>query len=139
MTASELMSRSVAAIHENQPVMEAARKLAALDVGALPIVDDDEHVQGVITDRDIVVKVLAAGRDPESTRVGELADGAVTVEADADVDQVVDVMKQHAVRRLPVVKEGRLVGVISQADVARHLGAKDTGRLVEVISATPPN
>ncbi|WP_368497131.1 CBS domain-containing protein [Herbiconiux sp. A18JL235] len=118
-----------------QTIGEAATLMRDLDVGALPICGDDGKLAGMITDRDIVVKVVAVGRDPGSVKVSELADGEpVTVGADDDVREALRVMQEYQVRRLPVIDGHELVGIISQADVALSLSAAETGETVEEIS-----
>jgi CBS domain-containing protein len=109
--------------------------------GALPICDGEGTLQGVVTDRDIVVKVIAAGRDPETTTVGELADQpeVVTIGADDPIDEAIRTMKDHAVRRLPVIDGTKLVGMVSQADIARAMPDAKVGDLVGDISEAPAN
>lgn len=94
----------------------------------------------MLTDRDIIVKVLAHERDPMTTTVGELAQGKpVTVLADASIDQALDLMREHAVKRLPVLDENkRLCGMITEADIAMRVSAKKTGELVGAIAAEQP-
>jgi CBS domain-containing protein len=107
-----------------------------LDVGALPICGDDDRLHGIITDRDIVLKCVAAGGDPQTMTAGELAQGTpITIEADADVQQVLHAMEEHRIRRLPVIDKHRLVGLISEADLARHLPEEQVGHFVEMICA----
>jgi CBS domain-containing protein len=118
-TAREIMSGGVDCIGENETVAEAARKMAQLGVGALPICGEDDRLKGMITDRDIVVKVVAEGKDPNSCRAGELAQGKpVTIGADDSLEELVRTMGQHQVKRLPVIDGHRLVGVVSESDVA---------------------
>ena len=118
-TAREIMSGGVDCIGENETVAEAARKMAQLGVGALPICGEDDRLKGMITDRDIVVKVIAEGKDPNSCKAGELGQGKpVTVGADDSVEELVRTMAQHQVKRLPVIDGHRLVGVVSESDVA---------------------
>jgi CBS domain-containing protein len=137
-TARDVMTQDPQCVGENETVLDAARKLADLDVGAMPICGEDDRLKGMLTDRDIVVKVLAPGRDPASTRAGELGEGKpVTIGADDSVDEALRTMTQHHVRRLPVIDGHRLVGIISQADIARNLDEEKTGELVEAISAAP--
>ena len=136
-TAREIMSDDCTCVGENDSVLDAARRLAELDVGALPICGEDDRLKGMLTDRDIVVKVLAAGRDPSSTRAGELGqqDGeVVTIGADDPVEEVLHTMAQHQVRRLPVIDGHRLVGIVAQADVARNIEEAQVGELLEAIS-----
>ena len=118
-TAREIMSGGVDCIGENETVAEAARKMAQLGVGALPICGEDDRLKGMLTDRDIVVKVIAAGKDPNSCKAGELAEGKpVTIGADDSLDELVRTMAQHEVKRVPVIDGHRLVGVVSESDVA---------------------
>jgi CBS domain-containing protein len=116
-------------------VTEAAAIMRTEDVGSLPVVENDRLV-GVLTDRDIVVRVVAEGRDACATSVGEiLSNDLVTVTPEQSLDEALALMARHQVRRLPVVEEdGRLVGVVAQADVAREAGGEETGGLVEEIS-----
>ena len=118
-TAREIMSGGVDCIGENETVAEAARKMAQLGVGAMPICGEDDRLKGMLTDRDIVVKVIAEGKDPNSCRAGELAQGKpVTIGADDSLEELVRTMAQHEVKRVPVIDGHRLVGVVSESDVA---------------------
>ena len=135
--ARDIMSTDVASVGEDTPVLEAAKKMRDLDVGALPICGADNRLKGIITDRDIVVGVLAEGKDPSTTKaidVGEGDSNTVTIGADDSVDDALETMKRHQVRRLPVIDGEEMVGIIAQADIATHLKAKDTGETVEAIS-----
>ena len=131
----EVMTSDPCAIDAEQPVAYAAKMMKDEDVGLAPIVQGDRLV-GTVTDRDIVTRVVAAGRDPESTSVREIAStDLVTVDPQQNLDEALSLMAKHQVRRLPVVEEdGRLVGVVAQADVAEHAPSSATGRLVEEIS-----
>lgn len=134
-TAREIMTPGAECIGENQSLEEAARKMRDLDVGALPICGENNRLQGVLTDRDIVVRCLAVGTDPRAVKAGQLAQGKpVTIGADDSVEAAVDTMQAHQVRRLPVIDGHDLVGMISQADIARHLPEDRVGELVELIS-----
>jgi len=133
--ARDIMTPSPQCVGENQTLAEAARLLASLDVGVLPICGADQKLVGMLTDRDIVVKAIAEGLDPTTTTAGSLAEGKpVYVMADDDVQDAMDLMKQHQVRRVPVIEDHRLVGIISQADIALTAPSKQTGRIVEQIS-----
>jgi CBS domain-containing protein len=135
--ARDVMSGGVECAGENDTVSDAAKKLAQLDVGSMPICGEDDRLKGMITDRDIVVGVLAEGKDPDSTKVSELANGKpVTIGADDSVGEALRTMKDHQVRRLPVIDGHDLVGVVSVADLARNIEDEETGDLVEAISAT---
>ena len=131
----EVMTPDAQCIGENDALSIAAERMNELDVGALPICGEDGRLKGMLTDRDIVVKAVAEGLDPETTNAGRLAGGTpITVDADTDVARVLALMKEHQIRRVPVIEQHRLVGIISQADIARHLEAATTGRTVEEIS-----
>ena len=138
-TVSEVMSRDCECIGENETLLDAAKRLAELDVGALPICGEDDRLHGMLTDRDIVVKALAQGKDPGSTKAGELGEGKpIVVGADAPARDALSKMKEHKVRRLPVVDENkRLVGIVSQGDLATNIEEEEVGELVEAISAAP--
>ena len=132
--ARDIMTSGVDVIDAQSSVLEAAKKLASADVGALPICDDGKLL-GMITDRDIVVKVLAQDRDAAGTTVKELIQGeVVTIGADDSVEEALRTMSKHQVRRLPVIDGTELIGIVSQADVARNLDEQKTGELVEAIS-----
>jgi CBS domain-containing protein len=136
--ARDVMSGGAECIGENDSVLDAAKRLKELDVGAMPICGEDNRLKGMLTDRDIVVKVLAEGKDPSSTKAGELGEGKpVTIGADDSVDEALRTMVEHKVRRLPVIDGHDLVGVVSQADIATNLDEEATGELVEAISAAP--
>ena len=120
-TVREIMTGGVECVKEDETVLDAAKKMDQLGVGALPICGNDDRLKGMLTDRDIVVKVLAQGKDPASTTAGELGQGKpVTIGADDDLQEAVRTMAQHEVKRLPVIDGHRLVGVISEADIAGH-------------------
>ena len=138
--ARDIMTPDCTCIGENDTLLDAARRLAELDVGALPICGEDNRLKGMLTDRDIVVKALAQGKDPASTRAGELGQGdsqTVTIGADDSVDEALRTMIDYKVRRLPVIDGRELVGIVSQADVATNLDEERVGDLVEAISAAP--
>jgi CBS domain-containing protein len=137
-TAREVMSGGAECVGENDTVLDAAKRLAELDVGSMPICGEDNRLKGMLTDRDIVVKVLAQGKDPGSTRAGELGEGKpVTIGADDSVDEALRTMKDHKVRRLPVIDGHDLVGIVSQADLATNIDEGKVGDLVEAVSAAP--
>ncbi|MDK0523898.1 CBS domain-containing protein [Streptomyces sp. ML-6] len=134
-TAREIMTEGAECIGADEPVLLAARKMTEMGVGALPICGTDDRLKGVLTDRDIVIKVLGAGKDPASTTAGELAQGeAVTIGADDDAGEIMRTMSTHKVRRLPVIDGHRLVGMVAQADVARALPDPQVGDLLEALS-----
>ena len=132
----DAMTQGVKAVPPSAPLTDAARLMKQEDVGSLPVVDGDRLV-GVLTDRDIVVRGIADGGDPHAIKAGDIASrDVVTVRADDDLDDALRLMAQHQVRRLPVVEDGHLVGVVAQADVAQEAKEKDVGHLVEEISRT---
>jgi CBS domain-containing protein len=139
-TARDIMTPDCQCIGENETAFDAAKKLAELNIGSMPICGEDDRLKGMLTDRDIVVKVIAQGKDPASVRAGELGVGdgkTVTIGADDSIEEALRTMTEHKVRRLPVIDGKRLVGIISQADVATNLDEHQTGDLVEAISAAP--
>ena len=121
-------------ITPNDQIVEAARLMRDENVGSLPVSDDGRLV-GMLTDRDIAVRVVAEGKSLESTTVGEVfSRNPVAARPDQDLDEALQLMAQHQVRRLPVVEDDRLVGILAQADVALEEKEKKTGELVESIS-----
>ena len=131
----DAMTSNPMTIEPGRPVADAARIMKDADTGIVPVVDGDRLV-GTITDRDIAIRVVAEGKDPQATKVDEVASREiVTVDPEQDLDEALRLMAQHQVRRLPVVEEdGRPVGILSQADVARAGDDAETGRVVQEIS-----
>jgi CBS domain-containing protein len=124
-------------IGESQTLQHAARQMRDLDVGALPVCGDEGRLLGIVTDRDIVVKCVASGVDPGTVTAGQLDKAEpVSIDPAADVDQVLHVMAENRIRRLPVVDNQRVVGMISEADLARNLPEQAVGQLVEAICAS---
>jgi CBS domain-containing protein len=134
-TAREIMTPDPECIRSSEPVREAASRMAELNVGALPICGEDNRLKGMLTDRDIVVKVLAEGKDPQAVHAGELMQGeAVTIGADDGADEILRTMGRYKVRRLPVIDGHDLVGIVALADVARALPDAKVGDLLEAMS-----
>ncbi|BCW35053.1 hypoxic response protein 1 [Arthrobacter sp. StoSoilA2] len=133
----EFMTTNAQCIPEDQTLQDAARMMRDLDCGSLPICGNDGKLTGFITDRDIVVKCLAEGKDAREVRARDLATGKpYWIDADANVDEAIAMMEEHQVRRLPVIKDHQLVGIISQGDIARnHYAEQRVGEMVEHISA----
>jgi CBS domain-containing protein len=130
----KVMSADVTSVAPSTPVVEAARLLAERDVGSLPIVEG-ERLVGIVTDRDIALRVVGEGRDVTGMTVDEIASrDLVTVEADDRLDTALHRMARHQVRRLPVVEDGRLVGMLAQRDVALTEEDERTGAVLEEIS-----
>ena len=135
-TARDIMHAGATCIGEHETLTAAAQQMRDLGVGALPICGEDDRLHGMLTDRDVVTKGLAAGLDPATTTVGQLAQGnAYFVAADADIQEMLNVMEEHQVRRLPVIDEHRLVGIVSEADIARHLPEHAIVQFVKAICA----
>jgi len=132
---NEVMTRNPRSVRSGDSVVDAARLMREEDAGIVPITDGDRLV-GVVTDRDIALRVVAEQKDAKATKVGEVASqNVVTIDPQQDLDEALRLMAQHQVRRLPVVEEdGRLVGILAQADVARHADVSRTGEVVEKIS-----
>lgn len=129
------MSRGVVVIREDETMREAAERLASDDIGVLPICDSNKQIKGVLTDRDIVVHVIARGKDPDGTRARDLEQGEIiTIRPDDSIEHACDLMAQYRVRRLPVVENGRVVGMVSQADVAKNVSPEQAGRMLTQIS-----
>ena len=136
--AKDVMTPDAKCVGENDTVAEAATQLADLGVGSMPICGEDDRLKGMITDRDIVIDVVAKGKSPDSVKAGELGDGKpVTIGADDTVKEALQTMKEHKIRRLPVIDGHDLVGIVSIADLARNIEDEETGDLVEAISAAP--
>jgi CBS domain-containing protein len=136
-TARDIMHLGAECINEDQTLQEAARMMRDLGVGSLPICGNDNRLHGMITDRDIVIKCLAEGRDPADMTAGDLAQGAPRcVTADADVDHVLRTMSNHQIRRVPVLENHQMVGMISEADLARHLSDEQIAHFVTSVYAT---
>jgi CBS domain-containing protein len=137
--AREIMTPGVEYVDVDDTMVDAAAKMAKHDIGALPVRDFEGRLLGMLTDRDIVVNVVAAGKDPATTRVGAIVDDTdvVTIGADDSVEEALQTMKEHKVRRLPVVDGHEVVGMVSQGDIATNLPEEKVGDLVEAISAAP--
>jgi CBS domain-containing protein len=132
---SDVMTSNPKTVDASSSVVEAAKLMRDEDTGVIPIVDGDRLV-GTITDRDLAIRVVAEDKDPQATSVADVASrDIVTVDPQQDLDEALRLMARHQVRRLPVVEEdGKLVGILSQADVAREATPEETGRVVEEIS-----
>jgi CBS domain-containing protein len=131
----DLMTENPCSIDADKSVAYAAKMMRDEDVGLAPIVEGDKLI-GTVTDRDIAIRVVAEGKDPNQTTVREVAStNLVTIDPQQDLDEALRLMAKHQVRRLPVVEEdGRLVGVVAQADVAREGDDTRTGQVVQEIS-----
>jgi CBS domain-containing protein len=136
--ARDVMTQGVECADANETVADAARKLADLDIGAMPICGEDNRLKGMLTDRDIVIEVIAKGKDPSTVKAIELGgEEVVTIGADDSVDEALSTMKEHKIRRLPVIDGHDLVGVVSLADLAKNIDEDKLGDVVEAISVAP--
>jgi CBS domain-containing protein len=132
----DAMTQSPSTISTDATVVEAARTMTSENVGSLPVVDGDELV-GIVTDRDLVTNVVAKDLDPNKVSVADVCSGTpVVASPDEPLDTALQRMAAEQVRRLPVVENGRLVGILAQADVAKTARPEDTGQMVEEISST---
>ena len=133
---SDVMTDSVETVEPSDSAQDAAKKMASADVGAILVVDGDE-LKGIVTDRDVVVKAVAEGKDPSDVKVEEICSSdTTTIEPDADIDQAIELMRDNKVRRLPVVDDGEPKGIVSIGDLAE---ARDEGSALGEISAASPN
>ena len=136
-TVSEVMTANPRTIDPDDYVVEAARAMRDTDAGDVLVVDDDGHLTGIVTDRDVVVRALADGRDPNETRVSDVCTTDVrTVTPDQGVDDAIHLMREHDIRRIPVVEDGRPVGIVSLGDLAV---ARDERSVLADISSAPPD
>ena len=137
-TARDIMHAGAECVGEHESLQRAAQLMRDLDVGALPICGDDNRLKGIITDRDIVTRCVAEGFDPADTTASVLAQGEpVIVISDADVSEVLRTMESNQIRRLPVIENKELVGIITEADLARHLPGQQVAEFVGAVSSAP--
>jgi CBS domain-containing protein len=136
---AEVMSDRPRAVTEETSVREAVRLMEEEDVGSLPVVREGARLVGIVTDRDVALRVVGHGLDPETTHVGEIAStDLIAVTPEHDLDKALELMAREQVRRLPVIAgENQLVGMFAQADLARLGKDKDAGQVVEAISRPP--
>jgi CBS domain-containing protein len=138
--ARDVMHIGADCIGENGTLSRAAEMMRDLHVGALPICGEDGRLHGIITDRDIVVRAIAEGFDPDIATAGDLARGTpIWVDADADTAEVLDLMIESRIRRIPVIEDHRLIGIISEADLAQHLPDSQLKRFTEAVYSAPPS
>lgn len=131
-TARDIMHMGAECVGEDDTLLMAAQKMRDMDVGALPICGKDNKLHGIVTDRDIVVRCCADGRNPADVRAKEFAQGSVHwVEANTDIEDVLSTMQQHQIKRMPVIEDHRLVGMISEADLGRQLTESQVAHFVE--------
>jgi CBS domain-containing protein len=133
-----MMHAGVECVPEHETLDRAAQLMREHNVGSLPICGDDDRLKGIITDRDIVVKCIAAGHDPARMTAADLAQGTpVWASADATDDQVVQTMEDNLIRRLPIIENSKLVGMISEADLATHLSADKLASYCNTVYSAP--
>lgn len=140
VSAREIMNTDVHVVGPDETLIAAAERMRDLHVGALPVLDDNDELLGIITDRDIVVRCVANGLEPRATTAQELVHtDPVWVYADSDVTAVLETMEQNSIRRAPVVENDRLVGIISEADIATNLGSGQVDAFAAAVYSAPPN
>jgi CBS domain-containing protein len=133
----DVMTTNPQTLPESTNVREAAETMRANDIGDVVVVDDNGELSGILTDRDIVVRVVAEGRDPRATRIGDIASRELTaVSPDDPIDRAVQLMRERAIRRLPAVEKNKVVGIVSIGDLALD---RDPDSALADISAAPPN
>ncbi|MFD7068704.1 CBS domain-containing protein [Streptomyces sp. NPDC059913] len=138
-TAKDIMHEGAQWIPETETLLHAAQRMRQLHVGALPVSDEDERLCGIITDRDIVVKCVAEGHDPSQCTAADLVEGTPRwIDGNASVEDVITEMGTHHIRRLPVIEDKKLVGMISEADVARSLPEDQVHAFAAQVYAAPP-
>ncbi|HEY7224802.1 MAG TPA: CBS domain-containing protein [Micromonosporaceae bacterium] len=138
--ARDVMHIGAKCIGENGTLSRAAEMMRDLHVGALPVCGEDGRLHGIITDRDIVVRAIAEGYDPDTATAGDLAEGTpIWVDADAATDEVLDLMIESGIRRIPVIEDHQLIGMISEADLAQHLPVGELKRFTDAVYSAPPN
>jgi CBS domain-containing protein len=137
--AREIMHAGVECAKDSETLAAVARRMRDEHIGVLPVCGADDRLRGMVTDRDIVVRALATGLNPTKVTAGDLAQGKpVYVKADADVAEVLRLMGDNKIRRLPVVEGHRLVGIISEADLATHLGGGQVAEFAGAVYGAPP-
>jgi CBS domain-containing protein len=134
----DAMTTNPRTVQRDASVTQAAKIMDQADIGSVPVVDQDEILLGMVTDRDIAIRVVAAGLDPRTTRVAEIATNNVSpAYPDEPLDEALEQMAYRQVRRLPVIDNDRVIGILAQADMVHELKAKEAGRLVDQISSEP--
>ena len=138
-TAKDIMHLGAECVPATETLDRAAQMMRDKQVGSLPICGPDNKLKGILTDRDIVVKCIAAGKDPSKMTAGDLAQGkALYVDANASEEEVLEVMESNKIRRVPVIENKKIVGMISEADIAQHLSESQLAHFVTTITQAPP-
>lgn len=140
-TARDVMTRNAKFCPSDATAASAARMMAEENIGSIPVCSPDGGLIGMITDRDLTLRVVAKNRKPDEVLLLELVSGeqVFTIGVDDSVDDALKIMKDHAIRRLPVIDGMKLVGMVSQADIAEELSAEVTGDVVAAISEAASN
>ena len=139
-SAREIMHVDVQAIQADDTLATAAVMMRDLHIGSLAVLGADGELRGIITDRDIVVQCIAEGNDPETmTAQGVVRTAPIWVDADSDVSEVLWTMEENKIRRVPVVEDNQLVGIISEANIATNLGPHEVGDFANAVYSAPPN
>lgn len=135
-TAREIMTPTPQCCSRETPVNDVANLMVEADCGEIPVVDADNRLIGVVTDRDIVCRAVAKGKNPSAMTAGDImTEPVVCVTKDTQLPEIVAVMEEHQIRRVPVVDdEGRVIGIIAQADVAMSAREREVGELVREVS-----
>ncbi|MEV4103693.1 CBS domain-containing protein [Nonomuraea sp. NPDC049649] len=134
-TVQDVMHQGAECVGENDSLRKASQMMRDLSVGALPICGEDDRLKGIITDRDIVIKCCAEGKDLDNTTAGQLAQGLVWVDATSSVEDALEKMEQHQIKRLPVIDNKRIVGMVTEADLAKELPDNKLAEFVHRIYA----
>jgi CBS domain-containing protein len=133
----DVMTRNPKVLRASSSIMDAARAMRDFKIGNIIVVDDANKVRGIVTDRDLVVKGVAAGSDPSKTTLESVCTKDVTaLKPTQTTDDAVKIMREKAIRRLPVVEGEKLVGILSLGDLAKRI---DSESCLGQISAAPPN
>ncbi|MGH2543677.1 MAG: CBS domain-containing protein [Ardenticatenaceae bacterium] len=134
-TLSEIMTSEVVYLLPDESVTKAAREMKQLNVGVIPVCDQEQRVLGVVTDRDIVLRVVAEGRNPDETRIRDIATmDPIAGQPSWDVAEAIDLMSRNQIRRLPIVEDGKLIGIVSLGDISVRANQMGAGTALEQIS-----
>ncbi|WP_344101401.1 CBS domain-containing protein [Nocardiopsis rhodophaea] len=137
-TAADIMHQNAQCIDEGETLDVAARMMRDMGVGALPICGSDKRLKGIITDRDIVLRCVAEGRDCRTTTAADLAQGTpFWVDEEAEISEVLQGMIEHRIKRVPVIRDHQLTGIISESDLARALPEQQLAQFVEAMKSGP--
>jgi CBS domain-containing protein len=134
----DIMTKEVERVHEDATVADVARLMRERDIGDVLVIDDDDELCGIVTDRDIVLRVVSAGHDPDETSVGDICSGDPTVlSPKSTIEEAVKLMRERAIRRVPVCADGKVVGIVTIGDLAQHQDPRSA--LADISKAAPNN